>query len=58
MEGSSSQSENSSTNTASGSLENNDPVSYKTILHKNILNNHILLKLEEDGFTTPDDKKL
>ncbi|UZO03860.1 uncharacterized protein OCT59_024261 [Rhizophagus irregularis] len=56
MEGSSSQSGNSSTNTTSGSLENNDPVSYKTILHKNILNNHILLKLEEDGFTTPDDK--
>ncbi|UZO03304.1 uncharacterized protein OCT59_023712 [Rhizophagus irregularis] len=56
MEGSSSQSGNSSTNTASGSLENNDPVSYKTILHKNMLNNHILLKLEEDGFTTPDDK--
>ncbi|UZO08280.1 uncharacterized protein OCT59_028538 [Rhizophagus irregularis] len=56
MEGSSSQSGNSSTNTASGSLENNDPVSYKTILHENILNNHILLKLEEDGFTTSDDK--
>ncbi|PKY33619.1 hypothetical protein RhiirB3_495675 [Rhizophagus irregularis] len=56
MEGSSSQSGNSSTNTTSGSLENNDPVSYKTILHKNILNNHILLKLEEDGFTRPDDK--
>ncbi|RGB40296.1 hypothetical protein C1646_753470 [Rhizophagus diaphanus] len=56
MEGSSSQSGNSSTNTASGSLENNDPVSYKPIPHENILNNHILLKLEEDGFTTSDDK--
>ncbi|UZO03965.1 uncharacterized protein OCT59_024364 [Rhizophagus irregularis] len=56
MEGSSSQSGNSSINTASGSLENNDPISYKTILYKNILNNHILLKLEEDGFTMPDDK--
>ncbi|CAB5199625.1 unnamed protein product [Rhizophagus irregularis] len=56
MEGSSSQSGNSSTNTASGSLENNDLVSYKTIFYENMLNNHILLKLEEDGFTTPDDK--
>ncbi|PKC61861.1 hypothetical protein RhiirA1_444238, partial [Rhizophagus irregularis] len=55
MEGSSSQSGNSSTNTASGSLENNVPVSYKTILYEN-MNNRILLKLEEDGFTTPDDK--
>ncbi|GBC32166.2 hypothetical protein GLOIN_2v1846730 [Rhizophagus irregularis DAOM 181602=DAOM 197198] len=52
MEGSSSQSGNYSTNTASDSLENDDPVSYKTIFHENIL----LLKLEEDGFTTPDDK--
>ncbi|GBC44883.2 hypothetical protein GLOIN_2v1876500 [Rhizophagus irregularis DAOM 181602=DAOM 197198] len=57
MKGSSSQSGNSSTNTASGSLENNDPVSYKTILYENTMfNNRILLKLEEDGFITPDDK--
>ncbi|PKC13366.1 hypothetical protein RhiirA5_396295, partial [Rhizophagus irregularis] len=56
MEGSSSQSRNSSTNTASGSLENNDSVSYKTILYENVSNNRILLKLEEDGLITPDDK--
>ncbi|CAB5194214.1 unnamed protein product [Rhizophagus irregularis] len=56
MEGSSSQSRNSSTNTASGSLENNEPVSYKTILYENMSNNRILLKLEEDGLITPDDK--
>ncbi|CAB5200527.1 uncharacterized protein OCT59_027503 [Rhizophagus irregularis] len=56
MEGSSSQSGNSSTNTASGSLENNDPVSYKTILYENMSNNRILLKLEEDEFITPDEK--
>ncbi|EXX64150.1 hypothetical protein RirG_145560 [Rhizophagus irregularis DAOM 197198w] len=56
MKGSSIQSGNSSTNTASGSLENNFPVSYKMILYENVSNNRILLKLEEDGFITPDDK--
>ncbi|PKK62424.1 hypothetical protein RhiirC2_855705 [Rhizophagus irregularis] len=56
MEGSSSQSGNSSTNTVPGNLENNDFASYKTILHENLFNNRILLKLEEDGFTTTDDK--
>ncbi|GES87313.1 hypothetical protein GLOIN_2v1869728 [Rhizophagus clarus] len=30
--------------------------SYKTTLHSNIFNNHILLKLEEDEFITPDEK--
>ncbi|RGB38008.1 hypothetical protein C1646_779952 [Rhizophagus diaphanus] len=56
MEGSSSQCGNSSTNTVPGNLENNDFTSYKTILHENMFNNRILLKLEEDGFITPDDK--
>ncbi|POG65177.1 hypothetical protein GLOIN_2v1844864 [Rhizophagus irregularis DAOM 181602=DAOM 197198] len=56
MEGSSSQSGNSSTNTVPGNLEHNDFALYKTILHENLFNNRILLKLEEDGFTTPDDK--
>ncbi|PKY62393.1 hypothetical protein RhiirA4_526857, partial [Rhizophagus irregularis] len=56
MEGSSSQSGNSSTNTVPGNLENNDFALYKTILHENMFNNRILLKLEEDGFITPDDK--
>ncbi|PKY58695.1 hypothetical protein RhiirA4_550134, partial [Rhizophagus irregularis] len=56
MKGSSSQSGNSSTNTASGSLENNFPVSCKMVLYENVSNNRILLKLEEDGFITPDDK--
>ncbi|PKY33919.1 hypothetical protein RhiirB3_453225, partial [Rhizophagus irregularis] len=58
MEGSSSssQSGNSPTNTAPGNLENNNFLSYKTILYKNMSNNRILLKLEEDGFIMPDDK--
>ncbi|PKB98534.1 hypothetical protein RhiirA5_464351, partial [Rhizophagus irregularis] len=56
MEGSSSQSGNSSTNTAPGNLENNNFLSYKTILYENMSNNRILLKLEEDGFIMPDDK--
>ncbi|PKC67051.1 TPR-like protein [Rhizophagus irregularis] len=56
MEGSSSQSGSSSTNTAPGNLENNNSLSYKTILYENMSNNRILLKLEEDGFITPDEK--
>ncbi|RGB24292.1 hypothetical protein C1646_821679 [Rhizophagus diaphanus] len=56
MEGSSSQSGSSSTNTASGNLENNNSLSYKTILYENMSNDRILLKLEEDGFITPDEK--
>ncbi|PKK62003.1 hypothetical protein RhiirC2_855949, partial [Rhizophagus irregularis] len=56
MEGSSSQSGSSSTNTAPGNLENNNSLSYKTILYENLSNNRILLKLEEDGFITPDEK--
>ncbi|CAB5204242.1 unnamed protein product, partial [Rhizophagus irregularis] len=56
MEGSSSQSGSSSTNTAPGNLENNNSLSYKTILYENMSNNRILLKLEKDGFITPDEK--
>ncbi|POG62041.1 hypothetical protein GLOIN_2v1846730 [Rhizophagus irregularis DAOM 181602=DAOM 197198] len=58
MEGSSSssQSGNSPTNTAPSNLENNNFLSYKTILYENMSNNRILLKLEEDGFIMPDDK--
>ncbi|POG70934.1 hypothetical protein GLOIN_2v1876362 [Rhizophagus irregularis DAOM 181602=DAOM 197198] len=55
MEGSSSQN-GSSTNTAPGNLENNNSLSYKTILYENMFNNRILLKLGEDGFITPDEK--
>ncbi|CAB4438137.1 unnamed protein product [Rhizophagus irregularis] len=54
MEGSSSQSGSSSSNTIP---EIHDSVfSYKTASHENFFNNSILLKLEEDGFTTPDEK--
>ncbi|GET50827.1 kinase-like domain-containing protein [Rhizophagus irregularis DAOM 181602=DAOM 197198] len=54
MEGSSSQSGSSSSNTIP---EIHDSVfSYKTVSHENFFNNSILLKLEEDGFTTPDEK--
>ncbi|CAB4407556.1 unnamed protein product [Rhizophagus irregularis] len=54
MEGSSSQSGSSSCNTIP---EIHDSVfSYKTVSHENFFNNSILLKLEEDGFTTPDGK--
>ncbi|POG53511.1 hypothetical protein GLOIN_2v1886727, partial [Rhizophagus irregularis DAOM 181602=DAOM 197198] len=56
MEGSSSQSGGTSTNTAPGNSENNNSLSYKTILYENMYNNRILLKLEEDGFITPDEK--
>ncbi|CAB5205705.1 unnamed protein product [Rhizophagus irregularis] len=56
MEGSSSQSGNSSTNTAHGNLKNNNFLSYNTILLENMSNNRILLKLEEDGFIMLDDK--
>ncbi|RGB29984.1 hypothetical protein C1646_765923 [Rhizophagus diaphanus] len=56
MEVSSSQSEGSSTNIAPGNLENINSLSYKTILNENMYNNRILLKLEEDGFITPDEK--
>ncbi|PKC56565.1 hypothetical protein RhiirA1_539850, partial [Rhizophagus irregularis] len=55
MEGSSSQN-GSSTNTAPGNLENNNSLSYKTILYENMFNYRILLKLGEDGFITPDEK--
>ncbi|GET58261.1 hypothetical protein GLOIN_2v1845346 [Rhizophagus irregularis DAOM 181602=DAOM 197198] len=55
MEGSSSQG-GSSTNTAPGNLDNNNSLSYKTILYENMFNNRILLKLGEDGFITPDEK--
>ncbi|CAB5182557.1 unnamed protein product [Rhizophagus irregularis] len=55
MERSSSQN-GSSTNTAPGNLENNNSLSYKTILYENMFNNRILLKLGEDGFITPDEK--
>ncbi|PKK59644.1 hypothetical protein RhiirC2_871207, partial [Rhizophagus irregularis] len=54
MEGSSSQGGSSSSNTIP---EIHDSVfSYKTVSHENFFNNSILLKLEEDGFTTPDEK--
>ncbi|CAB5180630.1 unnamed protein product [Rhizophagus irregularis] len=54
MEGSSSQSGSSSSNTIP---EIHDSVfSYNTASHENFFNNSILLKLEEDGFTTPDGK--
>ncbi|PKC02227.1 hypothetical protein RhiirA5_504164, partial [Rhizophagus irregularis] len=54
MEGSSSQSGSFSSNIIS---EIHDSVfSYKTASHENFFNNSILLKLEEDGFTTPDEK--
>ncbi|RGB31880.1 hypothetical protein C1646_763557 [Rhizophagus diaphanus] len=54
MERSSSQSGSSSSNTIP---EIHDSVfSYKTVSHENFFNNSILLKLEEDGFTTPDRK--
>ncbi|PKY28960.1 hypothetical protein RhiirB3_530189, partial [Rhizophagus irregularis] len=54
MEGSSSQSGSSTSNTIP---EIHDSVfSYKTASHENFFNNSILLKLEEDGFTTPDEK--
>ncbi|CAB4410336.1 unnamed protein product [Rhizophagus irregularis] len=56
MEGSSSQSESYSTNTSPGNLENNNSLSYKTILYENMSKNRILHNLEEDGFITPDDK--
>ncbi|PKC02255.1 hypothetical protein RhiirA5_504150, partial [Rhizophagus irregularis] len=53
MEGSSSQDGSSSCNTIP---EIHDSAfSYKTVSHENF-NNSILLKLEEDGFTTPDEK--
>ncbi|POG58773.1 hypothetical protein GLOIN_2v1488344 [Rhizophagus irregularis DAOM 181602=DAOM 197198] len=54
MEGSSSQNGSSSCNTIP---EIHDSVfSYKTISHENFFNNSILLKLKENGFTTPDEK--
>ncbi|PKC04702.1 hypothetical protein RhiirA5_421884, partial [Rhizophagus irregularis] len=55
MEGSSSQSGSSSSNIIP---EIHDSVfSYKTVSHENFFNNSsILLKLEEDGFTTSDGK--
>ncbi|UZO07107.1 uncharacterized protein OCT59_027407 [Rhizophagus irregularis] len=54
MEGSSSQSGSFSSNTIP---EIHDSVfSYKTASRENFFNNSILLKLEEDGFTTPDEK--
>ncbi|PKK66540.1 TPR-like protein [Rhizophagus irregularis] len=69
MEGSSSQSKSSSTNTTSitsitsittsDNLENNNnSFSYKNkmILYENMFKNRILIKLEEDGFITSDDK--
>ncbi|EXX50670.1 uncharacterized protein OCT59_016439 [Rhizophagus irregularis] len=63
MEGSSSQSKSSSTNTTSittsDNLENNNnSSSYKNkmILYENMFKNRILIKLEEDGFITSDDK--
>ncbi|PKK66275.1 TPR-like protein [Rhizophagus irregularis] len=54
MEGSSCQSGSSSSNTIP---EIHDSVfSYKMVSHENFINNSILLKLEEDGFITPDEK--
>ncbi|CAB4410399.1 unnamed protein product [Rhizophagus irregularis] len=54
MEGSSSQNGSSSCNIIP---EIHDSVfSYKTVSHENFFNNSILLKLEEDGLTTPDEK--
>ncbi|GET58482.1 hypothetical protein GLOIN_2v1472265 [Rhizophagus irregularis DAOM 181602=DAOM 197198] len=54
MEGSSCQSGSSSSNTIP---EIHDSVfSYKIVSHENFINNSILLKLEEDGFITPDEK--
>ncbi|RGB33014.1 hypothetical protein C1646_743618 [Rhizophagus diaphanus] len=68
MEGSSSQSKSSSTNTTSITSNtsitttdnfenNNNSFSYnKSILYENMIKNRILIKLEEDGFITSDDK--
>ncbi|RGB34937.1 hypothetical protein C1646_700673, partial [Rhizophagus diaphanus] len=54
MEGSSSQSGSFSCNT---NPEIHDSVfSYKTVSYENFFNNSIILKLEEDEFTTPDEK--
>ncbi|GBC18336.2 hypothetical protein GLOIN_2v1869728 [Rhizophagus irregularis DAOM 181602=DAOM 197198] len=53
MDNSSSQSESSSSNSAQPI---NNSISNKTTSYENISNNIILLKLEEDGFTTPDGK--
>ncbi|PKK63979.1 hypothetical protein RhiirC2_120744 [Rhizophagus irregularis] len=54
MEGSSSQRESTFSNSTP---EIHDSVfSYKMASHENFFNNSILLKLEEDGFTTPDRK--
>ncbi|PKC07984.1 hypothetical protein RhiirA5_478301 [Rhizophagus irregularis] len=51
MEGNSNQNGSSS----SGNLENIS-VEFKTPSLENISNNYILIKLEQDGFTTPDEK--
>ncbi|PKY27380.1 protein prenylyltransferase [Rhizophagus irregularis] len=55
MEGSSSQSGSSSSNTIP-EIHDSAVFSYKTVSHENFFNNSILLKLEENGFTTPDEK--
>ncbi|PKC04558.1 TPR-like protein [Rhizophagus irregularis] len=55
MEGSSSQSGSSSSNTIP-EIHGSAVFSYKTVSHENFFNNSILLKLEENGFTTPDEK--
>ncbi|GBC18270.2 hypothetical protein GLOIN_2v1869696 [Rhizophagus irregularis DAOM 181602=DAOM 197198] len=58
MDGSSSQSGSSSYNTvfALGNLEIDNSVSYKQALHVKTSRHSILLKLEENGFITPDEK--
>ncbi|PKB97357.1 hypothetical protein RhiirA5_506645, partial [Rhizophagus irregularis] len=54
MEGSSCQSGSSSSNTIPEIHKS--VFSYKMVSHENFINNSILLKLEEDGFITPDEK--
>ncbi|RGB34942.1 hypothetical protein C1646_668116 [Rhizophagus diaphanus] len=58
MDGSLSQSGSSSYNTVSalGNLKIDNSVSYKQALHVKTSGHNILLKLEEDGFITPDEK--
>ncbi|CAB5103858.1 unnamed protein product [Rhizophagus irregularis] len=58
MDGSSIQSGSSSYNTvfALGNLEIDNSVSYKQALHVKTSRHSILLKLEENGFITPDEK--
>ncbi|RIA82129.1 hypothetical protein C1645_835876 [Glomus cerebriforme] len=60
MEGSSSQQQSgnsfSKKPNTSDNLEINNTVAYKTVSHRSISNNLILLELEEDGFFEPDEK--